>query len=124
MTYTRVIPRDLFNEASLLKCLGQLWLKLESYGGEHLAEWVEPEPGDGFDVEQAEADGSLFCWNCGLKLGGEHIILRRPLNSREPWPLIAIGIGSAELDEEIPVFTEAGEPTPEFLALISPHGGA
>lgn len=26
MTYRRVIPRDLFNEADLLKCLGRLYI--------------------------------------------------------------------------------------------------
>ena len=28
--YNRVIPRDLFNEANLLKCMGQLYLCLEA----------------------------------------------------------------------------------------------
>ena len=32
MSYPRVIPRDLFNEASLLKCYGQVYLKLEELG--------------------------------------------------------------------------------------------
>jgi hypothetical protein len=29
MGYTRVIPRDLFNEANLLKCIGGLYIALE-----------------------------------------------------------------------------------------------
>lgn len=33
MTYLRVIPRDLFNEAKLLKCLGKLYLEAEKSGG-------------------------------------------------------------------------------------------
>ncbi len=29
--YARVIPRDLFNEANLLKCFGNLYLRLEVF---------------------------------------------------------------------------------------------
>jgi len=29
MSYTRVIPRDLFNEANLLKCYGQIYIEVE-----------------------------------------------------------------------------------------------
>ena len=31
MTYRRVIPRDLFNEGNLLKCLGKLYVQAEYY---------------------------------------------------------------------------------------------
>ncbi len=33
MTYKRVIPRDLFNEANLLKCYGALWIALDNARG-------------------------------------------------------------------------------------------
>ena len=54
MTYARVCPRDLFNEASLLKCLGHLWPVCERIPG---VGWVEPQIGEPFVIEQYECDG-------------------------------------------------------------------
>ena len=42
MTYTRVIPRDLFNEGDLLKCYGRLWILLDETRG-HVAQLGEEE---------------------------------------------------------------------------------
>lgn len=80
--YTRVIPRDLFNEASLLKCLGKLALAAES----------EPRltvyhDGDAFIVLQNPDSGGLHCANLLFCWEGEPMYLERPLNSRDPWPL-------------------------------------
>jgi hypothetical protein len=112
MTYQRVIPRDLFNEANLLKCYGQLWLKLEMYGnqGASLEHY-----GNFFITEQDSDDGSLSIYNIRLIIGSETFRLRRPLNSREPWPLYCY---LQEAAEELAIFTDDGELTEEFLALL------
>jgi hypothetical protein len=85
MNYYRVLPRDLFNEANLLKCLGRLSLLI--HDGK-LPRWDCLHDGGAFDIEQDESDGSLFVKNVRFTVGGHPIHLYRPLNSREPWPLL------------------------------------
>lgn len=57
MSYNRVIPRDLFNESSLLKCLGRLYICLENTPG-HAAELQQV--GREFDIRQSDDDGSIY----------------------------------------------------------------
>lgn len=109
-TYLRVIPRDLFNEASLLKCLGRFWIETERYQPRKVTIEHDGEP---FDVWQDENDGTLSVTNISITINGVTCYLCRPLNSREPWPLY--------LDTEedrIAVFTNDGELTRELLTLI------
>lgn len=116
MTYIRVIPRDLFNEANLLKCMGQLYLKTEN-ADTFAVEEIFQIAGEPFRVFQSDDDGSIHLTNVILIINGNTAGLSRPLNSREPWPLYVNSIGSTELDEPIEVFTDDGELTPEFLQL-------
>lgn len=116
MTYTRVIPRDLFNEANLLKCLGRLWIVLERTS---LPAYLEgPKPGEPFRIEQDESDGSIFAANVRLRVRGMVWPLSRPINSREPWPLY----GETLDGETVEVFTDEGELSPEFLEAIEGSG--
>jgi len=120
MTYERVVPRDLFNEASLLKCIGRVWINLDQRG---LSDAIEHD-GAAFDVEQSQDDGSLYCANVTLWVAGRHIHLWRPLNAREPWPLFArLPMDDDGLDyDDIPVFSANGDFSPEmndFLLHIS-----
>lgn len=91
MAYQRVIPRDLFNEAKLLKCLGQLWLDLERLppGVATLDHHYDIDPG--FLIDQHGASGALYCDNVLLyaRRGGEaeHVALCSPYNSKAPYPL-------------------------------------
>lgn len=110
MTYHRVIPRDLFNEANLLKCYGQLWLELERRGNE-ATELLND--GDAFDIVQ-DSDGNLTITNIEFFINEEPMALHRPLNSKEPWPLYL----TTEQDEIIAVFTDRGLFTQEMLALL------
>lgn len=112
MSYRRVIPRDLFNEANLLKCYGQLWLALEYKG--HQAVLHHTRTTQDFGVMQNESDGSLTLQNVVLFVRDEIVLLHRPLNSREPYPLYAI----TPEDEEIAVFQSDGSLTREFQAFI------
>jgi hypothetical protein len=120
--YSRVIPRDLFNEAKLLKCLGQLSLlahdgrdasgsRIPAGLSVHfLSEGDEP-----FHILQREADGGLVCSNIRVLAGGTEFQFYSIYNSRSPYPLVCVdGRG-----EEIEVFRDDGSLTSEFMLLIA-----
>lgn len=111
MSYFRVIPRDLFNEANLLKCYGRIYINLETAELPHV-EFIHD--GEAFQVEQDASDGSLFISNVQLLVNGQPQNLRRPLNSRASWPLELVD------DEQgnIPVFNADGTFTEEMLAYL------
>lgn len=118
MSYVRVIPRDLFNESSLLKCYGRLYICLENTPG-HSAELREEfAPGDAFKVRQSPDDGSIYLANVSLYVRGRKVHLSRPLNSRDAWPMWAVIETDDGEEDEIEVFTEEGEFSPEFAAYI------
>lgn len=115
MTYQRVIPRDLFNEASLLKCYGRLALVLGETAG-HKARLHHD--GGAFEAQQDSADGSLTLWpSVEFIIDGQRPVrLWRPLNSREAWPLYAM-IQDGEF-EEVEVFDQHGFLTDAFRRMI------
>lgn len=115
MSYQRVIPRDLFNESKLLKCLGQLSLII--HDGLRVPrglaiELLEPE--DGFPVYQNTDDGSLSCPNVLLTCNGMAIDLRSRYNSKALYPLQYV-IG----DESGDVLNEDGKLTSDFVGALS-----
>lgn len=90
MSHVRVIPRDLFNEAKLLKCVGKVVLWMHDGRTppalQHNAEdgaMVEP-----FRIEQSEDDGSLSVANLSFNIRGRLVSFRSSYNSKEAWPLI------------------------------------
>lgn len=120
MTYRREIPRDLFNEAMLLKCLGQL--ALFEIDRPSLGLTVTHHPPAHFVVEQDDSDGSFYVRNVDVhcRAGGPgrgRLLLWHPLNSRRPWALLGRLWGDTDSDP-VEVFTAEGEPTAEFLALL------
>lgn len=122
MTYLRVIPRDLFNESSLLKCYGKLWLELEKQstplGALHQSDGAAP-----FDVQQDEGSGAIFLANVWLEVGRQQYTLSRPLNSREPWPLYVESEDLPDFDP-VAVFNDDGTLTADFLDLIGGQANA
>ena len=106
MTYMRVIPRDLFNEASLLKCLGKLWIELENWP-DHVRFGHD---GGAFDIVQDQNDGSLYVANVSLWVRGNVQHLSRPLNSRGTWPLYC----TTPDDDVLAVFDDEGKLSREF----------
>ena len=114
MTYRRVIPRDLFNEASLLKCLGRLYIVTENLAAVTIFH-SENQP---FAIDQDQADGSIWCSTVRIEIKGRRYVHRRPLNSREPWPLYVYPASGDEGDE-IDVFDDDGNLSPDFKALIA-----
>lgn len=81
----RVLPRDAFNDANLLKCVGQLTLLIED-GLINLRYEYDGEP---FDIVQDESDGSTCVYNITFFTSdGRPIRHSRPMNSRDAWPLM------------------------------------
>jgi hypothetical protein len=113
MSYLRVIPRDLFNEANLLKCYGQLYIQLEKIGLEHTLE--HSDTNEQFMVEQT-IDGDLRLKNVQLLVNGGAVHLFRPVNSREPYPLYAL---EEDTEEEISIFKDDGSFTEEMIVFLT-----
>jgi|WetSurMetagenome_2_1015567.scaffolds.fasta_scaffold420015_2 hypothetical protein len=119
MSYRRVVPRDLFNESKLLKCLGQLSVnildgKLLAYGTEDQLE----DEDEGFKIDNNE-DGDISCSNYHVftKLGKKdrtELYLRSRLNSRLNYPLICETIHN----EIIEVFDDKGKFSVEFIKYL------
>ena len=111
MSYYRVIPRDLFNEAKLLKCLGRIALLVHD----------EQQPGGimigydgmGFNVHQDESDGGLFCSNFRVSIHGHYVHLSTQYNSKANYPLWC-----AYEDDDVRVFDEDGNWDPEFVEMV------
>jgi hypothetical protein len=103
MSYTRIVPRDLFNEASLLKCLGRVALLIHDGKlpglrlNEHALE-------TGFNVMQNPDTGGTFCQNFILYSDSGLLHHERNLNARDPWPLYL----TDEQDNEYCVFNDDG----------------
>lgn len=114
MSYNRTIPRDLFNEAKLLKCLGQLSLLIHDEMARPLSIDHDETEFPGFLIEQRDSDGALYCSNLQVFCKGRLIGLWSPYNRKDAYPLTF----SLD-DEEGDVFTDEGELSEEFRGLIS-----
>jgi hypothetical protein len=113
--YIRVLPRDLFNEASLLKMLGKLWILLDDTRG-HQARFEE-EDVVSFDIAQDQASGSIRATGLSFTIRGEAYLLTRPLNSRAPWPLWIDRPDDPNFDS-IAVFNDDGKLSEDMRQLI------
>lgn len=105
MTYERVLPRDLFNEANLIKCIGKIVLMIEDCDVNDLQYHYD---GEEFYINQNPYDGSTHIsniefWTVG-KENNRQVFFTRSLNSRAPWPITAC-VG----DDEFDVFSKDGE---------------
>lgn len=114
MSYTRVLPRDLFNEANLPKVYGRLWILTENNPTAGFREESAPW----FDIVQNEASGGLTVSNLTFQVRGATCGLERPMNSREAFPLYLTI--EDDPDFEIAVFDDHGDFTPEMQTLIAP----
>lgn len=111
MSYNRVIPRDLFNEADLLKCWGKLWIALDNKR-DHAANIIHD--GEPFDIVQDPNSGALTVMNLSLIIHGRRRAVFRPLNAREPYPLWVWGD-----EDDIRIFEESGVLSADFLSMIA-----
>lgn len=115
MSYYRVIPRDLFNESKLLKCLGQLSLVIHDMvkvpRGLSLELFAEE---DGFRIEQDQDSGALFCANLECACAGKLVTLSCPYNSKDAYPLRY----ALDDDNEGRVFDDNGAPSDDFRSAM------
>jgi CheY-like chemotaxis protein len=112
--YVRVVPRDLFNESKLLKCLGKISIGiLDGKLGEHRLTEKHTRTEKGFIILQNE-DGDIICDNYRVFKGGEEIYLFTRLNSKAVWPLMTID----HKGEYIDVLDDNGKFTSEFFEYL------
>lgn len=113
MSYQRVIPRDLFNESKLLKCIGQLALIIHDGLGVPRDLKLNHDDSEyaGFQIEQNQDSGALYCANIQLTFAGQVIELSAPYNSKEPYPLNY----TVSDDEDGRVFTDDGKLSHGFI---------
>ncbi len=117
MSYFRVIPRDLFNESKLLKCIGRLCLLIHDNKAPEELSFEETEEGDRFKIELIES-GELFVSNLRFYVKGAInndgiVTFKTAYNSKEPYPLFM-----EYCFDETKVFDDEGEFTEEFLNEI------
>jgi hypothetical protein len=112
MTYTRVIPRDFFNEAKLLKCFGKLSLSILDCKLPDGVKVTIEECGDPFEICLSH-DGLLFIANYLTCVNGESVMFGSRYNSKRNFPFYCI---HPESLEEIEVFTDDGKFSEEFVA--------
>ncbi len=105
MSYLRVLPRDAFNEAKLLKCVGKLTLLIEDA---MLPGWTYDYDGAPFNVCQDESDGSISVANLTFYKNADRVHVYTPMNCKRTWPACASG---EDFDGDF-VFDETGK----FLA--------
>lgn len=111
--YSRVIPRDLFNEAKLLKCMGILALwELDNvvFGIKITCESETTE----FQVALSD-EGALSIVNYHVLLFDQFHEFKTVYNSKRPHPLY---ITNKE-GEDIWVIDDDGKPSKEFLDYIN-----
>lgn len=120
MSYSRVLPRDLFNEAKLLKCLGRLALIIHDGTDGHISvpnTFKVISAGDPFEIEQKDSDGGLFCRTVLFMVGTVSLHLYSSYNSIGNYPLIC-----ETSNEVLNVFEDDGCLTSEFIELINREG--
>lgn len=111
MKYERVIPRDFFNEAKLLKCLGLLSVKILDNMIPAGIKIEITESGKAFDVRQDENDGGLYINNYSVKINGSSVLMKTIYNSKDNYPLLC----TYNDYEEVLVFDESGEFSDDFI---------
>ena len=125
VTYKRVLPRDLFNESKLLKCAGKLICLIEDEVVSNVLYEHDTTFTQNFIVGQDQSDGSFYLHNLTfyfrLPWPGDRVELEFNVtqDKTQNWNVYAV---HAFWNEEVRVFTEDGEPTAEFLEMVSYAG--
>ena len=118
MTYNRVTPRDLFNEAKLLKCLGKLSLNIsDNICG--IRQLLAEDLDDGRDQFRIHQDivGNIHCSNYTIYFldNMRTLYLHTPMNAEADWPLEYHNEGMTIQDR---VFDDDGNMTENFLLYL------
>lgn len=111
--YNKVIPRDLFNEAKLLKCFGWLCMKIvDNQVPVQMDYEYNTSSGDSFKIGLCGPDNSLSIMNIPVIVLGTSIRFKTTYNSKGNFPLFA-----CYNNADYRVFNEEGEWDEEFLEL-------
>lgn len=113
MGYQRVIPRDLFNESKLLKCLGFIALHIHNRQYDLPLVMNVKNPKGGFKIEQDQGSGDLYCSNVEFYLDlptPRYIKIATSYNSKENFPLV--------YEDTSNVFNEDGKFSDDFLSYL------
>lgn len=116
MSHKRVIPRDCFNEAKLLKCIGHLYIvgeRSKNYGIEIDIE----HNGQPFEVELTK-DGSLWLKNVFVFINRSMVLMKTTYNSKANYPLFC-AVSHEDEVQELRVFDEDGQLSEEFLKFFN-----
>lgn len=112
MSYTRVIPRDFFNEGKLMTCMGNLYIQAESSTRPDGINIVIEENGEPFIIEKDSSSGDIYVSNYKTYVNGNLVRFATNLNSRSKYPL-----NCTYDNAEYTVFTNTGEFDQEFIEL-------
>jgi hypothetical protein len=110
--YQRVIPRDLFNEAKLLKCMGRLVLKI--HDNNVPVPMTFEHDGNPFKIVQQEC-GSLRITNLKIFINDKPFIFHSTYNSKSNYCLHVV----ADDFGEPSVFDENGDWDEEFIDFVN-----
>ena len=107
--YNRVIPRDFFNEAKLLKCMGMLTLKvLDTMMPKGIKISID-ETGDAFEIVLSD-DGYLFVANYATTVNDHVVTFKTSYNDKGATPFYC-----EHAYNEVEVFDDKGEFSQEFI---------
>ena len=109
-SYTRIIPRDFFNESKLLKCMAFLSLAILDNKLPHGIEISIKESGEPFDIVLDIEHDMIVIDNYPVTINGDEYMIGTLHNSKENYPFYVIVD-----DEEIEVFDDNGKFTTEFI---------
>lgn len=108
--YRRVIPRDLFNESKLLKCLGRLILLIHD---NQAPQQIAFEHDDEAFIIGLMDDGYLAVSNIEFKINNVYVVLKCAYNSKSNYNLFC------EYDYcDYLVFDDNGNFETEFIEFI------
>lgn len=119
--YIREIPRDLFNEAGLLKSLGRISLLILDRIAPHNLQMRHTNVSHGFLIDQDQSSGDISCGNVTLsrhKGKPPYYDVTRLFNSREPWAVYVCDYDADDGDDVL-ILDEDGNLTPEFVQWCS-----
>ena len=114
-TYRRKIPRDFFNEAKLLKCMGLLSVKVLD---NKIPEGIDIEvngDGDRFNIELNETYYGLQVTNYTVSINEEDYVSYTAYNSKDNFPLMIVD----EDDYEFRAFDEQGNFSEDFIEYFT-----
>ena len=113
-TYLRILPRDLFNESKLLKCMARVSLLILDHKA---PDWLTMQDEiEFFDIRQDPIDGDIYIKNLPVYIHGDRYLFYTLMNNKSPYPLIVTHNDTGEIIE---VLDDDGNFSKTFLNSFS-----